>query len=289
MAVAREMQTSAKLKKRLYIALLSVCLTSFVCVGTTFAWYIYQTAGHTTKMRMAAGTSTGLQIASTYDGKYSSNTVLEDAKGILTPSSTNRIQNGFQEVDSFVEGQEGQPKALASIFREGSETAYYKTSVFLRGVGASQQVLINQIGYEDSSEKKPISTAIRIGFVVHEPGQNQPVAAEYIFEINRASNPEAEYNTLTGQDGWVLDSTKTDGSTVPFTPYNEENYGSYNEATGVVSKLEKSVVLAEVSPQILPVEVEIYIWLEGCDEDCTINLSGANLDKIAVSFVGYLE
>ncbi len=287
--MTEEKVTSKRLRRSLYIALLSVGITCFVCLGTTFAWYIYQTAGHTTKMRMAAGASTYLQIASSYDGEYSSNTVLEDAKGNLTPSSTNRIQNGFQEVERFTEGGEGKPKFLASFFREGGTTAYYRTSIFLKGNGQEQSVLISDIGYEDSSEDNPISTAIRMGFVVHEPGQNQPITDEYIFEINRAKNPLAEYNTLTGQEGWVLDSTKKDGTTIPFTPYGEEHYGVYDEVSGVVKKNDESVVLTRVGSNINPVEVEIYIWLEGCDEDCIINLAGANLDKIAVSFVGYRE
>ncbi len=285
--MSKERPTSAKLRKSLYMALLSVCLTCFVCVGTTFAWYIYRTAGHTTKVRMAAGTSTYLQIASSYDGNYSSNTVLEKAKGYLLPVSTNRIQNGFQEVEDFIDGPNGELKSIASAFRESNETSYYRTSVFLRGSGASQQVIISDIGYEDENKKAPVSTATRLGFVVHEPGLNQPISAEYIFEINKASNPEAKYNTLTGQEGWVLDSTKRDGTTVPFTPYNEDHFGEYDKETGLVTKNEDTVVLTHVAQDILPVEVEIYIWLEGCDEDCTLNLAYENLDKIAISFVGY--
>ncbi len=285
--MAKEKPSSLKLKRHLYIGFLSVFVTCAVCLGTTFAWYIYQTAGRTTKVRMAAGTSTYLQIAGSYDGNYSTNTVLENEKGILTPVSTDRIQNGFQEVVKFTDGKEGQPKLLASLFRDSGPTAYYRTSIFLRGIGDRQQVLINDIGFQDSSRENPISTAIRMGFLVHAPGENQPVESEYIFEINKEKNPRAEYNTLTGQEGWVLDSTKKDGTTISFTPYSEQHYGSYDESTGNVTMRENSVVLTEVSSLTAPVEVEIYIWLEGCDEDCTANLGGTNLDKIAVSFVGY--
>ncbi|MEE0301371.1 MAG: hypothetical protein UD162_06605 [Blautia sp.] len=35
-----------------------------------------------------------------------------------------------------------------------------------------------------------------------------------------------------------------------------------------------------------PVEIEIYIWLEGCDEDCTANLCSQTLRNLAVSFAG---
>ena len=34
------------------------------------------------------------------------------------------------------------------------------------------------------------------------------------------------------------------------------------------------------------VEIELYIWLEGCDEDCTSNLCRQTLRNLAVSFAG---
>ncbi len=35
-----------------------------------------------------------------------------------------------------------------------------------------------------------------------------------------------------------------------------------------------------------PVEIGLYIWLEGCDEDCTSNLADQTLKNLAVSFAG---
>ena len=37
------------------------------------------------------------------------------------------------------------------------------------------------------------------------------------------------------------------------------------------------------------IQIEIYIWLEGCDEDCTVNLCGETLKKLAVSFAGIVK
>lgn len=69
---------------------------------------------------------------------------------------------------------------------------------------------------------------------MHEPGERTPAAGEYIFAINDAENPEALYNTQKGQVGDVLDSSKTDGATVPFTPLTSAAYCKYNENTGEV-------------------------------------------------------
>ena len=35
------------------------------------------------------------------------------------------------------------------------------------------------------------------------------------------------------------------------------------------------------------VELEIYIWLEGCDKDCTNNLCSKTLKNLALSFAGF--
>ena len=37
------------------------------------------------------------------------------------------------------------------------------------------------------------------------------------------------------------------------------------------------------------VQVDVYIWLEGCDEDCTNNLCSMTLRNLALSFAGLAE
>ena len=36
-------------------------------------------------------------------------------------------------------------------------------------------------------------------------------------------------------------------------------------------------------------EIDLYIWLEGCDEDCTANLANQTLRNLAVSFAGVVK
>ena len=33
-------------------------------------------------------------------------------------------------------------------------------------------------------------------------------------------------------------------------------------------------------------KLDIYLWLEGCDEDCTLNLAGQTMRNLALSFAG---
>ena len=165
------------------------------------------------------------------------------------------------------------------------------TTAFLRSNGKSTDIYLSDIGFEDSDENNPISSAIRAGFVIHQAGLDQPTENEYIFEISDKKNPQAEYNTATGEEGYVLDSTKTDGTTVPFQPYNEEAYCIYDKDTGEVTKKEGSLKLCTVTGTSdgkpgTPVQIDLYIWLEGCDEDCTGNLSSQTLKNLAVSFAG---
>ena len=282
---------SRGLKRRLTAALAALLITTLAVVSATYAWYIYNTGSRTTNVRMAAGAGASLQISNRYDGSYGSAAVLDSLTGRLRPVSTNRIQSGFQRVSEFAPGADGQAKSVASTFEKGNSSDYYKTSLFLRTNGEDTDIYLSNIGFEDSSEKNPISSAIRLGLVVHEAGKNGKVSGEYIFAISNRKNPEAEYNTATGREGYVLDAAKKDGSTVRFTPYTSEVFCEYDNNTGAVTLKDGSLKLCTVSGSAdgkngEPVEIELYIWLEGCDEDCTSNLADQTLKNLAVSFAG---
>lgn len=285
------MDTSKKLKRRFAGAVLALVAALLAVLTATFAWYIYNTGAHTTKVHMAAGASASLQISNTYDGEYSSAAVLDAFVGTLNPVSTNSIIGGFQKVYGFTNGSENQTNLVASLFGPGEASDYYKTSLFIRANGDATNVYLSDIGYEDSDSESPISTAIRVGFAVHRPGSGQEVENEYIFEINESRNPKGEYNTATGQDGYVLDAAKTDGTTVPFSPYTSDNFCQYDKESGETSIKSNALSLFSVNGDGnggygTPVQVDVYIWLEGCDADCTQNLCSMTLRNLALSFAG---
>ena len=282
------------LRRRLTISILVVIITLCAVVSATYAWYIYNTSRHTTDVRMAAGAGANLQISNSYSGEYGSAAVLESFKGQLEPVSTNKVTAGFQKATSFIVGQGGPADLLAAGFDDSEARDYYHTSMYLRTNGNDTDIYLADIGFEDSDEKVPISSAIRVGLVVHEPGQNMPVSSEYIFAISDKKNPEARYNTATGKEGYVLDGVKKDGTTVPFSPYTSDAYCIYDKNTGVVTLKKMSEKLCTITGDGhgkpgTPVQIEVYIWLEGCDEDCTVNLCGETLKKLAVSFAGIVQ
>ena len=220
--------------------------------------------------------------------------MLESFKGQLEPVSTNKVTAGFQKATSFIVGQGGPADLLAAGFDDSEARDYYHTSMYLRTNGDDTDIYLADIGFEDSDEKVPISSAIRVGLVVHEPGQNMPVSSEYIFAISDKKNPEASYNTATGKEGYVLDGVKKDGTTVPFSSYTSDAYCIYDKNTGVVTLKKTSEKLCTITGDGsgkpgTPVQIEVYIWLEGCDEDCTVNLCGETLKKLAVSFAGIVQ
>ena len=91
----------------------------------------------------------------------------------------------------------------------------------------------------------------------------------------------------------MLDCTKTDGSTVPFTPYTSAAYCNYDQNTGEVNLKNGSLKLCTISGNDgaagEPVQIDLYIWLEGCDEDCTGNLGSQTLKNLSVSFAGVVK
>ena len=290
-----EKTTNTKsLRRRLTISILVVIITLCAVVSATYAWYIYNTSRHTTDVRMAAGAGANLQISNSYSGEYGSAAVLESFKGQLEPVSTNKVTAGFQKATSFIVGQGGPDDLLAAGFDDSEARDYYHTSMYLRTNGNDTDIYLADIGFEDSDEKVPISSAIRVGLVIHEPGQNMPVSSEYIFAISDKKNPEANNNTVTGKEGYVLDGVKKNGTTVPFSPYTSDAYCIYDKNTGVVTLKKTSEKLCTITGDGsgkpgTPVQIEVYIWLEGCDEDCTVNLCGETLKKLAVSFAGIVQ
>ena len=270
------------MRSKLYISALAVLIAFVSIAAATFAWYTYNTNARSTKVKLAAGTSVSLSISNKIDGDYASNTVLEDFKGWLNPVSTDVIQNGFQKVVGYTNGTATQSSLVANLFGKGEQHRdYYKTSLFFKSESGILDLAVNDIKFKDKEENKPISTAIRVGYVIPSTGD------EYIFSISDEKNPDAEYNTENGEEGHVLDSTKTDGSTIAFESYTKADYCGYDQTTGEMSNMEHALRLAKVSQE--PLQVDVYLWLEGCDEDCTGSLSEGVLQNIAVSFCGVEE
>lgn len=278
-----------KLNKQIAKSLLLFLLAVVVSGVATFAWYIYNTSRFTTDVDMAAGAGKSLFIANEYDGEYGSAIQLKAMMGRLTPVSTDRITGGFQKVKEFEKRGNDRTSFFAKTFERSTLSDYYKTTLYLRSNFDDTDVYISDIGYSDSDENNPISSAIRVGFVVHKPGQNQAPDSEFIFEISSKSNPQAHYNTATGQDGYVLDSSRTDGTTVAFKQLNSSNFCNYNSATGETSLKPGSTKLTTLQGREgggmgTPVQVDVYVWLEGCDKDCTFNLTNTYLENMAISF-----
>lgn len=284
------MEQTQHLRRSFLAALLALVMAFFAAAGATFAWYIYNTGAHTTSLHMAAGAGVSLQISNRYEGPYSSSAVLDSFVGVLDPVSTDSILGGFQKVTGFERTDQTRLGLWAAAFGAAESADYYKTTLYLRSNGGAFPVYLADIGYEDSDGNNPISTAIRVGLVVHDPGEKGRERQEYIFAISGEKNPERDYNTRTGREGYVLDSGKTDGTTVPFAPYTQANYCVYDPETGETALKPDSIPLLTLpggEGAGTPVAVDVYIWLEGCDEDCTNNLCATTLKNVSLRLAGY--
>lgn len=284
------MSDSQQLRKRFRRMLFTLIAAVLAVAMVTYAWYIYNANRHITDVKMAAGTGVTFLISNEYNGEYKSNAGLS-FQGLLNPVSTDNLENGFQTVTGFTGGPT-QESLLATFFAPAQHSDYYETPLYLATSSLATDVYLSDIRFDDLDESNPISTALRVGLAVHAPGENQPVVSQQVFELSQLHNPEAHYNTKNGSAGDVLDSTKSDGSVVPFTPLNSNNYCLYDEESGQVTLKPESVKLctlpaaAEGDEHSTPVQVDVYVWLEGCDEDCTNNLCGTNLQSLALHFAG---
>ena len=300
------MNESKKLRRRLITAALALLAALFSVTAATFAWYIYNTSARTTKVEMAAGSSVSLEISSEKDKGFASATVMEDFTGLLEPVSTDRIYPdagtpdapfyGFRRATFFEAENPGtdRERLFAAAFDNSTpKVDYHKTSLFLRTNAPTLDIYVSDIGYEDADDQRPLSTALRVGLVVKQKEEdgNYP---EYIFAINTAedANRIRDNADRVPLPNRALDSSKTDGTTVELIPLNSSNYCNYDSATGSVSLKDNSRALftlmgGENGGYGQPVEVEVYLWLEGCDLDCTSNLMGQTLKNLTLSFAGY--
>ncbi len=287
------MQESKHLRQKVVMALLAVVIMISVLGTVTFAWYIYNTNAHITTVHVAAGTGVQLQISNSENGTYSTTTPLHqngtDFVGELIPVSTDKISNGFQKVSHFEVN--GVPFALASGFESATATTdFFKTSLWVRCAQGSMDLYLANILSTDTNTTNPFSTAVRVGLVVHKPEGDQ----EFIYEINKdhvalAQNNTKKAQTMAAGTYFVLDSTKTDGSVVEFTPLNSDSYCNYDKTNGEVSLKTGSVKLCGLLPNT-PMPIDVYIWLEGCDEDCvSILQSEQQLKDLSLQFAGILK
>lgn len=288
---------SQRLRKRL-VAVIIGFLLALALVGTaTYAWYVYSASRHVTDVKMAAGTGVTLLISGSYEGPYKANTGMT-FDGLLNPVSTDQVRHtddgkgGFQTVTGYIEDQESKPSRLAAFFGEAKRSDFYETSLYLTTNSLQTDVYLADIVFEDSNEDLPLSSTIRVCFVVHDPGEDQPEVGEFIWEITDKHNPQAEYNTLKGESGCVLDSSKTDGSVVEFSPLNSTNYAIYDSDTGKVSLKADSTKICTLpaaedgAEHGTSVQVDVYVWMEGCDPDCTGGVGGSNLNSLSFRFAG---
>lgn len=285
---------SRSLRKKFHRMLVTLLVAVLVAGAVTYAWYIYNANRHITDVKMAAGTGVTFLISNEYDGDYKTNAGLS-FQGLLDPVSTDNVLNGFQKVTGFTGGTT-QSSLFASLFGPAQHSDYYKTSLYLATNSLATDVYLSGIDYTEQDPANPISTALRVGLVTHASGRDGAVTGQYVFELSSAQNPERRYNTLDGQgsdeDDRVLDSTRTDGKTVVFRPLTSANYCQYDENTGKVTLTGSSVKIcslpeaAKGAHRSTPVQVDVYVWLEGCDSDCTNNLAATSLQSLALRFAG---
>lgn len=76
-AKKEQTQRAKSLKGKLTTTAVALLITLIAVVSATYAWYIYNTGRHTTKVRMAAGTGVNLQISNVYKDGYKSAAMLE--------------------------------------------------------------------------------------------------------------------------------------------------------------------------------------------------------------------
>lgn len=231
-----------QLKGKLRTGTVALIIALIAVASATYAWYVYNTNRHTTKVRMAAGAGVNLQISNSYSVTYGSAAVLDSFSGQLNPVSTNRISGGFQKVLGFTNGTENQPNLVANLFGRGDYTDYYQTSLFLR----SRTFIWKLDEMGSTSGAQSVLTVPRSSTVVSSISNGQ---ASYV------DDPAQEISAYMAEPGDTEDT--------------------YKDGSQMLVQLDADEVAS----------VEYWLYLEGCDEQCS-NPVQNRTSEIQLAFAG---
>lgn len=267
-----------KLKNKIRIGIFTIAVMFISITGTSFAWYIYNLEMKATNVKMSAGSGTSILISNYEDKNFSSAIAMKDFNSSLTPVSTDNILNGFQKVEGF---KKENNQLWANMFSDAEDNEFCVRTLYLKTNSDKTDVYLSDLLAANKDDDNPLSTALRVGFVFYDGDKME----QYIFEPDQDHNPQAKFNTFNASIGQVLDSSKKDGSTVDLKTFSSKNYASYDISTGEVTieAESKKLITLENSKTV---RVDIYFWLEGCDEDCYNNLVGKSLETLSMRFVG---
>lgn len=299
-----------QLKRKLIMAVISVCIAFVALTSSTYAWFIANNQVKATSATISAKTdSFVLQIAKLSEGaqRGSSQSLVASSSGHkISPSSTNNLKDWYA---SLTWGQDGLVHSYMKVAVDGSgmytqdTTGTYPVSPARYAFIKSEYILytVNQTGICDvylaangstpavqvTASGTPVSNIIpqslRVGITIEDLNGTTPSGNEELVVVYAPYNETGKGNDKTGADGWTYVKDTTSLAPVTYPHIYGTNY-SWTDSTNTVHNYAASSDggMSYVPPATNQhpiagnvdydgVIMRVYIWLEGTDEQCINN------------------
>ena len=259
----------------------------------TYAWFTTNREVSTSTATARTGEETlELQLSTSGGGSFrdadsvSIQQVNQTSAEYLLPVSTSNLVNFVYSPNT----EAGIAKAFQPV---ENESYYYHGRVYIRATGTgwpdgtTMKLYLDQsdniLGQQVSGE---LLNAARLGLVF-----DGDYSSAVILKLSDSSNSSDQqvYNTeVNGQrlgDNQVLSyvNQSVQAVTDPSVAAGQYTVTFDNDSMQAPERTLLTMNLNQIY------SVDIYFYIEGCDPDCYGNLAGQSLDKMALSFAGYIQ
>ena len=286
-----------------------VLVAAIALGSSPYAWFVSNTQVTATNVNLTAQTGYSLQIADGEKSGFGTTTELANALVTLRPASTIDLTNwytsnawgGNGKVTSFTaltKNSTASKTDEGTYNDEGSNTYVYYDTVYLRAGQASYIYLDNTatgLGYGEgfksftdgsfTNAQKYLLQNLRIGLRVTqstENGANSGIINTYVYQLD-GSNTDT---TVGGKNYITTSSNSADGITYATKDESSTDKVTFTNSTTGVPIIADQMVAGTADAMVTysaenaakaianvqaneTVKVEIFIWMEGCDVNCT--------------------
>ncbi|MDD4851430.1 MAG: hypothetical protein PHO10_12140 [Gemmiger sp.] len=269
------------LRSQAALAVLALFATAAVLTGATYAWFTLST--NTNVEPMQGSVSKGdvnLMIAATENGDYDVKTALtrRDTCEELLPLSTADLLTFYAATAQTKEGI----SVLYTEVTDRADTQLLHGEAYLKAQYADADVFFDrsQLKFEGSAQ---LLSALRLGMKITGAADGEHT---YFFKLDDVGGAGGAAQDTTGAGNSVVSAVSSSGGAT-FVPDPAEGLAPYcaegAENTDPTPGEKPLCRLTEGTPA----KIEIWLYMEGCDENCLTEAAANNLGfNLAFAGVG---
>ncbi len=269
---------SLRFSAALAAAALIICAA--VLTTATYAWFTF--SADTNVEPMQGSVSKGdvnLVISGSANGKYDVSAPITrlDKCTELLPVSTSNLTSFYTASARTRDGI----AALYTDVTQGAEKRILHGEVYLKAQYADARLYFDSKALSFSGNSQLLAS-LRLGMKISGSGE----AKTYFFRLDDfAGGSAAAQNTIQGAANSVVSSIDEAGNAAFVTDTSGAMSQYYAVSKGENTDPEAGTALLYTLAKDTPVRVEIWLYLEGCDENC-INSAQAKDLSFNIAFAG---